>query len=152
MKLIIIKTYLEEGTNLLSLNSDRNLRLKNIKQNDLKWYPSLSTEVFVNLYRNVSALIGNSSSGIHETPTLKIPAINIGTRQQGRERAQNVIDVPNKKEEILKAIQKAVYDLEFRTMVSKIENPYGNGQSAKQIVDILRTVKLEGIIQKIFHD
>ncbi len=123
-----------------------------IKQNDLKWYPSLSTEVFVNLYRNVSALIGNSSSGIHETPTLKIPAINIGTRQRGRERAQNVIDVSNKKEEILKAIQKAVYDLEFRTMVSKIENPYGNGQSAKQIVDILRTVKLEGIIQKIFHD
>jgi len=123
-----------------------------IKQNDLKWFPSLSTEVFVNLYRNVSALIGNSSSGIHETPTLKIPAINIGTRQQGRERAQNVIDVPNKKEEILRAIQKAIYDKEFRTMVSKIENPYGDGHSAKRIVDILRSIKLEGIIQKIFHD
>jgi GDP/UDP-N,N'-diacetylbacillosamine 2-epimerase (hydrolysing) len=123
-----------------------------IKENDLKWFPSLSTEVFVNLYRNVSALIGNSSSGIHETPTLKIPTINIGTRQKGRERAQNVIDVPNKKGEILKAIHKAIYDEEFRTMVSKVNNPYGDGHSAERIVDVLRNIKLEGIIQKIFHD
>jgi GDP/UDP-N,N'-diacetylbacillosamine 2-epimerase (hydrolysing) len=123
-----------------------------IKQNDLKWFPSLSTDVFINLYRNVSALIGNSSSGIHETPTLKIPAINVGSRQQGRERAKNVIDVPNKKEDIVHAINKAVFDKEFRAMVSAIENPYGSGDSAKKIVDILRTVKLDGIVQKIFHD
>lgn len=123
-----------------------------IKQNDLKWFPSLPTDVFINLYRNVSALIGNSSSGIHETPTLKIPAINIGTRQQGRERAENVIDVSNKKEEIVKAIKKALFDKEFRSMVSQIDNPYGSGDSAKKIVDVLRTVKLDGIIQKIFHD
>jgi GDP/UDP-N,N'-diacetylbacillosamine 2-epimerase (hydrolysing) len=123
-----------------------------IKQNDLKWFPSLPTEVFINLYRNVSALIGNSSSGIHETPTLKIPSINIGTRQKGRERAKNVIDVPNKKDDILKAIKKAVFDKEYRAMVSEIENPYGNGDSAKKIVDILRTIKLDGIVQKTFHD
>jgi GDP/UDP-N,N'-diacetylbacillosamine 2-epimerase (hydrolysing) len=123
-----------------------------IKQNDLKWFPSLPTEVFINLYRNVSALIGNSSSGIHETPTLKIPTINIGSRQQGRERAENVIDVPNKKEEIKKAIKKALFDVEFRTKVSAIKNPYGSGDSAKKIVDILRTVKLDGIVQKTFHD
>jgi UDP-N-acetylglucosamine 2-epimerase (non-hydrolysing)/GDP/UDP-N,N'-diacetylbacillosamine 2-epimerase (hydrolysing) len=123
-----------------------------IKQNDLKWFPSLPTDVFINLYRNVSALIGNSSSGIHETPTLKIPAINIGTRQQGRERAKNVIDVPNKKEDIVNAIKKAVFEKEFRAMVSTIENPYGCGDSALKIVDILRTVNLEGIVQKTFHD
>ncbi len=123
-----------------------------IKQNDLKWFPSLPTDVFINLYRNVSALIGNSSSGIHETPTLKIPAINIGTRQQGRERSENVIDVPNKKEEIVKAINKALFDKDFRAMVSAIENPYGNGDSAIKIVDILRSVKLDGVVQKIFHD
>ena len=123
-----------------------------IKQNDLKWFPSLPTDVFINLYRNVSALIGNSSSGIHETPTLQIPAINIGTRQQGRERAENVIDVPNKKGEIVKAIKKALFDKEFRAMVSAIENPYGSGDSAKKIVDILRAIKLDGIVQKKFHD
>jgi GDP/UDP-N,N'-diacetylbacillosamine 2-epimerase (hydrolysing) len=123
-----------------------------IKRNDLKWFPSLSTDVFVNLYRNVSALIGNSSSGIHETPTLKIPTINIGSRQQGRERAENVIDVPNKKDEILIAIKKAIFDIDFRAKVSAIDNPYGSGDSSKKIVDILRTVKLDGIVQKIFHD
>lgn len=123
-----------------------------IKSNDIKWFPSLSSTIFINLYRNVSALIGNSSSGIHETPTLKIPAINIGTRQQGRERAGNVIDVPNNKEKIIGAINKAVFDKDFREYVRTIENPYGNGTSAEQIVKILKTVQLDGIIQKIFHD
>jgi len=123
-----------------------------IKSNDVQWFPSLPTEIFINLYRNVSALIGNSSSGIHETPTLKIPTINIGSRQQGRERAGNVIDVPNNKAMIVDAINKAVFDKEFREYVSKMENPYGNGTSAEQIVRILKTVSLDGIVQKIFHD
>lgn len=123
-----------------------------IKSNDVKWFPSLPTDIFINLYRNVSALIGNSSSGIHETPTLKIPTINIGTRQQGRERAGNVIDVPNNKAKIVEAINKAVFDEDFRKYVRSLENPYGNGTSAEQIVKILKTVPLEGIVQKIFHD
>jgi UDP-N-acetylglucosamine 2-epimerase (non-hydrolysing)/GDP/UDP-N,N'-diacetylbacillosamine 2-epimerase (hydrolysing) len=123
-----------------------------IKSNEIKWFPSLSTSVFINLYRNVSALIGNSSSGIHETPTLKIPAINIGSRQQGRERAGNVLDVPHDKIKIVEAIRKAVFDQDFREYVRNIENPYGNGTSAKQIVKVLSTVRLDGIIQKIFHD
>ncbi|NVO08514.1 MAG: UDP-N-acetylglucosamine 2-epimerase (hydrolyzing) [Bacteroidales bacterium] len=123
-----------------------------IKSNDVKWFPSLPTDIFINLYRNVSALIGNSSSGIHETPTLKIPTINIGTRQQGRERAGNVIDVPNNKTKIVEAIKKAVFDEDFRKYVRSLENPYGNGTSAEQIVKILKTVPLDGIVQKIFHD
>jgi UDP-N-acetylglucosamine 2-epimerase (non-hydrolysing)/GDP/UDP-N,N'-diacetylbacillosamine 2-epimerase (hydrolysing) len=123
-----------------------------IKSNDVKWFPSLPTDIFINLYRNVSALIGNSSSGIHETPTLKIPTINIGTRQQGRERAGNVIDVPNNKTKIVEAIKKAVFDEDFRKYVRSLENPYGNGTSAEQIVKILKIVPLEGIVQKIFHD
>lgn len=123
-----------------------------IKSNDVMWFPSLPTNIFINLYRNVSALIGNSSSGIHETPTLKIPAINIGTRQQGRERAGNVIDVPNDSKMILEAIRKAVFDKEFREYVRNLENPYGDGTSAEQIVKILKTVRLDGIVQKIFND
>jgi UDP-N-acetylglucosamine 2-epimerase (non-hydrolysing)/GDP/UDP-N,N'-diacetylbacillosamine 2-epimerase (hydrolysing) len=123
-----------------------------IKANGVKWFPSLPTNVFVNLYRNVDALIGNSSSGIHETPTLKIPTINIGTRQQGRERAGNVIDVPNVKESILEAIKKAVFDEEFRSYVKTIQNPYGDGNSAEKIVEVLKGISLNGIVQKIFHD
>jgi UDP-N-acetylglucosamine 2-epimerase (non-hydrolysing)/GDP/UDP-N,N'-diacetylbacillosamine 2-epimerase (hydrolysing) len=78
--------------------------INEIKNSGLKWYPSLPTNKFINLYRNAWALVGNSSSGIHETPTYKIPAVNIGNRQMGRERAENVIDVPNIKEEIKKGI------------------------------------------------
>lgn len=123
-----------------------------IKSNGVKWFPSLPTDIFINLYRNVGALIGNSSSGIHETPTLKIPSINIGTRQKGRERAGNVIDVPYDKIKILEAINKALFDTNFRNYVSNIKNPYGEGYSAEQIVKILKDVSLDGIIQKIFND
>ena len=123
-----------------------------IKSSDLKWYPSLPGDIFINLYRNVNALIGNSSSGIHETPTMGIPAINIGNRQQGRERAANVIDVVNEKDAIIAGIQKALYDTEFIEVVRKIENPYGTGDSAKQIVNILKKVSLENLVQKQFVD
>ncbi|MCF8266101.1 MAG: UDP-N-acetylglucosamine 2-epimerase [Ignavibacteriales bacterium] len=126
--------------------------IEKIKSSGLRWYPSLPTDIFVNLYRNVSALIGNSSSGIHETPTLRIPTINIGTRQQGRERAPNVIDVGYNKTEIVGAIKKAVFDEQFRNFVKTLDNPYGDGHSARRIVEILRTIKLDGIVQKMFYD
>ena len=127
--------------------------ISEIKKSGLMWLPSLPTIKFINLYRNAWALIGNSSSGIHETPTFKIPAINIGNRQMGRERAENVIDVPNDRVEIEKALRKALFDEEFRNFVSTIKNPYGEGNSAEKIVNILRTVPLGiEIIQKKFYE
>jgi len=123
-----------------------------LKKSGIKWYPSLSTKIFINLYKNISALIGNSSSGIHETPTLKIPAINIGNRQQGRERAKNVIDVPYQKKAILNAINKSINDERFLKQIKEIKNPYGEGDSAQKIIQILKTVSLENLIQKKFVD
>ena len=124
-----------------------------IKASGLKWYPSLSAIKFVNLYRNAWALIGNSSSGIHETPTLGIPAINIGNRQIGRERAANVIDVPCDADAIEGALQKALFDTEFRAMVKAIKNPYGEGNSAVEIVRILKEIDLNEVsLQKIFYN
>jgi UDP-N-acetylglucosamine 2-epimerase (non-hydrolysing)/GDP/UDP-N,N'-diacetylbacillosamine 2-epimerase (hydrolysing) len=123
-----------------------------IKHSGITWYPSLPTNIFINLYRNVNALIGNSSSGIHETPSMKIPAINIGNRQQGRERAENVIDVPHEKEAIISAIGRALDNTEFLQKVKSIHNPYGNGNSAEKIVNILKSVSLNNLIQKQFVD
>jgi GDP/UDP-N,N'-diacetylbacillosamine 2-epimerase (hydrolysing) len=123
-----------------------------IKKSGIRWYPSLSTNDFINLYRNAWALVGNSSSGIHETPTFKIPAVNIGNRQMGRERAANVIDVPNSAKAIEAGINKALYDEKFRAFVKTIENPYGSGNSAEQIVKILKEVSFEGKIQKVFYE
>ena len=126
--------------------------IQEIKKSGIKWFPSLSTIDFINLYRNAWALIGNSSSGIHETPTFKIPAVNIGNRQMGRERALNVIDVPNNADAIERGINKALFDEEFKALVKKLENPYGIGNSSKQIVKILKEISLEGKIQKVFYE
>ena len=123
-----------------------------IKKSGIRWYPSLSTIDFINLYRNAWALVGNSSSGIHETPTFKIPAVNIGNRQMGRERAENVIDVPNEAEAIERGMNKALFDEDFRSFVKTIKNPYGIGNSAEQIVKILKEVSFEGKIQKVFYE
>jgi len=127
--------------------------IEEIKASGFKWIPSLPTLKFVNLYRNAWALVGNSSSGIHETPTLKIPAVNIGNRQMGRERAANVIDVANDAAQIEAAIKKALFDQDFREMVSEIKNPYGEGDSAEKIVHILKNLDFSGVsIQKVFYE
>ena len=126
--------------------------IEEVKASGIKWYPSLPTIEFINLYRNAWALIGNSSSGIHETPTFKIPAINIGNRQMGRERAENVIDVKNNSNDIEKALIKALYDKDFREFIQTINNPYGEGNSASKIVYHLKNLKLEGKLQKIFYE
>lgn len=126
--------------------------IEEVKNSGIKWYPSLSTLEFINIYRNAWALVGNSSSGIHETPTFKIPAVNIGNRQMGRERAENVIDVPNDADAIEAGIKKALFDDEFRAFVKTLENPYGVGNSSEQIVKILKEVSFEGKIQKVFYE
>jgi GDP/UDP-N,N'-diacetylbacillosamine 2-epimerase (hydrolysing) len=126
--------------------------IEEVKASGIKWYPSLSTNDFINLYRNAWALVGNSSSGIHETPTFKIPAVNIGNRQMGRERAANVIDVPNEASEIEKGLRKALFDEEFRAFVRTIRNPYGEGDSASKIVKILKELTFDGKIQKVFYE
>jgi UDP-N-acetylglucosamine 2-epimerase (non-hydrolysing)/GDP/UDP-N,N'-diacetylbacillosamine 2-epimerase (hydrolysing) len=123
-----------------------------IKKSGLSWYPSLSTNEFVNVYRNVWAIIGNSSSGIHESSTFGIPAVNIGTRQQDRERPSNVIDVGYDKKGIKAGIEKALFDVEYRKTVENTQNPYGDGQSSKRIVNLLKTVNLSGIVQKRFYE
>jgi GDP/UDP-N,N'-diacetylbacillosamine 2-epimerase (hydrolysing) len=123
-----------------------------IKKSGLSWYPSLSTNEFVNVYRNVGAIVGNSSSGIHESSTFGIPAVNIGTRQQDRERAGNVIDVGYDKKSIKAGIEKALFDVEYRKAVENTQNPYGDGESSKRIVNLLKTVNLSGIVQKRFYE
>ncbi len=126
--------------------------IQEIQASGLKWYPSLPAIKFINLYRNAWALVGNSSSGIHETATLKIPAINIGTRQQGRERAANVIDVSYNTEDIKEGLKRALYDNEFRNFVKTLENPYGAGDAAGKIIEVLQNISLEGLIQKKFYE
>ncbi len=98
---------------------------------------------FVNLLRNASCLLGNSSAGILEAPFLKLPVINVGNRQKGRLHAENVEFVVHDKEKIKKAINKALFDKEYRKTVANCINPYGEGDSAKKIATILKTIDLD---------
>ena len=96
-----------------------------------------------------SVMVGNSSSGILESSSFHLPVVNIGTRQKGRERAQNVIDVNPQKNEIEDAIKKALYDKDFKQKVQKSKNPYGDGKTSKRIVQILIKTKIDNkLLQK----
>jgi GDP/UDP-N,N'-diacetylbacillosamine 2-epimerase (hydrolysing) len=123
-----------------------------INHSPIRVVRSLPPDGFINLVRHAAALVGNSSSGIHETPSLGVPTVNVGTRQQGRERAQNVLDVGYDRREICEALSTALYDEEFKTLVARRINPYGDGRAAERIVHVLKTVSLENLIQKRFYD
>ncbi len=129
---------------LLYPNNDAGAQriIKQIERTKIKRFRTFSIEFYANLLRHAKALIGNSSSGIHETASFHVSTVNIGSRQQGRLRPDNVIDVPCRKDEIKKAIKKALYDDRFLKTVRNCSNPYGDGKSAERIVKILKTINL----------
>ena len=97
---------------------------------------------FVNLMRNASCLLGNSSAGILEAPLLKLPVVNIGNRQKGRLHAENVKFVPHDKQQIVKAVIHAIHDKEYRKQVENCSNPYGDGKSSVKIAEILANISI----------
>jgi len=112
-------------------------------------FKNLPHEDYLSLMKSVDLMIGNSSSGIIESPSFKLPVINIGKRQQGRERSENIIDVEPKKNEILKTIDFALNDKDFRNKVKNCVNKFGDGKASQKIVNILKKIKLdENLIQK----
>jgi GDP/UDP-N,N'-diacetylbacillosamine 2-epimerase (hydrolysing) len=98
---------------------------------------NLDRTILVNLLRNARLLVGNSSAGVLEGPFLKLPAVNIGSRQHGRMQSTNVLNVGHDRREIEAAARKALDDEEFRIAVENCVNPYGDGKSAPRIVKIL---------------
>ena len=95
------------------------------------------------------ACVGNSSSGLKETPAFHCPDVNIGSRQEGRLRGDNVLDAPYDQEQIYQAIHTALFDEEFRERCRRGVNPYGKGDAGKQIAEVLASVPLgEKIIKK----
>ncbi len=113
------------------------------------------THIFVNLdavtywslLGQVDAMVGNSSSGIMEAASFALPVVNVGMRQQGRERAANVIDAPAETEAILVAIARAL-DPEFRDSLRGMVNPYGDGSAAVTIARVLTSMPLDGLLIK----
>ena len=120
-----------------------------IQKSKIRYYKTLPFAKYVNLLKYSTALVGNSSSGKMEAPFLKIPSINIGTRQSGRPKTISVIDVSYKKSEIKNAIKMAMNDKSFLQKIKVQKSLYGNGTSSKKIIRILETINLDKIpIQK----
>lgn len=103
---------------------------------------TLPRNIFVNLLRKASMLLGNSSAGILEAPFLKLPVVNVGNRQKQRQHAENIIFVPHDKEKIKEAINKCLKDQEFINACLNCNNPYGDGFSSQRIVNIIYNTEI----------
>ncbi len=124
-----------------------------IKENQHKKYvhafKNLSHEDYLSLLNSVDLMIGNSSSGIIESASFKLPVINIGDRQKGRRRSENIIDVKPEKNKILNAIDFALNDKDFLRKIKKCENKFGDGDSSQKIINILKNIEInDKLIQK----
>ena len=117
-------------------NAIRSFR-ENEKADHIHFFKSMEPYDFLKLIKNSKCLIGNSSVGIRESGYLGIPVVNIGTRQDGRERGQNVIDVNYDTAEILEAINKQINHGQYQK-----DTIYGNGNAGTQIADILAKHKM----------
>ncbi len=103
--------------------------------------PSVPHDDYLRLLVGAAALVGNSSSGIIEAPFLRVPAVNVGERQEGRERGDNVIDVPPSPEGIAKAVERATAP-EFRARLTG-RSPYGDGHAAARIVNAIEATQID---------
>ncbi|NPV27610.1 MAG: UDP-N-acetylglucosamine 2-epimerase (hydrolyzing) [Firmicutes bacterium] len=113
---------------------------------NVRLYKSLGSRAYLGVMKYAAAVVGNSSSGIIEAPSFKIPTVNIGDRQKGRIRAESIIDVPCRREDIMTALRKALYDTQFRQQVQRVTNPYdpyGDGNVSGRILSVLESVPLD---------
>jgi len=104
---------------------------------------NLDAPMFWGLLATSSVLVGNSSAGIIEAPSFRLPTINIGRRQENRMHSNNVIHVPHDRDEIARALHQALHDQEYRKTMRDCLQPYGDGHAGERIVNVLRDVSLD---------
>jgi len=113
-------------------NGGRFIALRNLERDD-----------YLTLLANAAVLVGNSSSGILEAPSFKIPVVNVGNRQRGRPQAANILNAGYDEAEIAAVITRALDDPEFQETRRGAVNPYGDGRSGPRICRVLREVVLD---------
>jgi UDP-hydrolysing UDP-N-acetyl-D-glucosamine 2-epimerase len=118
------------------------------KEKRFKIFENLSHLEFLSLLKNSNVLIGNSSSGIIEAPSLRIPVINVGIRNEGRDCAENVKFVKNDDVQIQKYLKKSLYDTIFRRKALLCSNPYGKGNASEKIIRKLNNLKIDNELMK----
>ena len=120
---------------------------------NLHVFASLGVKRYLGLMKHAEFVLGNSSSGIIETPAFHIPTVNIGDRQKGRLRPESIVDCGDTREEILAAIRKAMSE-EHRKACAAASSPYGSGNAAERIAEkTVETVRSGNIdLKKKFYD
>ncbi|NLY45152.1 MAG: UDP-N-acetylglucosamine 2-epimerase (hydrolyzing), partial [Tissierella sp.] len=142
-------------------NSDTNGRVINkmidkyVKENEDSTiaFTSLGQLRYLSAMQYVDLVIGNSSSGIIEAPSFKVPTINIGHRQKGRVQGDTIINCNPIDEEIIKAIKLGLSD-DFKDAIKYSKNPYGEGDMSKLIIDEIKNFFFSSQIdlKKKFYD
>ena len=117
-----------------------------------KVFANAGAKLYTSLMAHATVMVGNSSSGVVEAPTFKLPVVNIGSRQDGKIKAANLIDCGYSVEEISRALVRAT-SAAFRSGLKNLINPYGDGHSGKRIADILSALPLDKkLLRKRFID
>ena len=115
-------------------------------------FRNLGDRLYLSLLKHADAMVGNSSSGLIEAPSFALPVVNVGSRQRGRLRGGNVVDVPPRRDDIVRGIRTALAP-DLRRRLDGQPNPYGDGRAAQRIVTVLREVTLDArLIQKRERD
>jgi len=114
-------------------------------------YASLGQLRYLSCLQFVDGVVGNSSSGLTEAPSMRVGTVNIGERQKGRLSAASVIHCPAERVAISQAIAR-LFEPDFRASLATVHNPYGDGGASRRIVDVLLHHPLEGLLKKRFHD
>ncbi len=144
--LIITKANADSGGR--AINEELEKFAKNREKTAL--FASMGVQRYLSAMSYATMVIGNSSSGLCETPSFKIPTINIGDRQKGRIMAKSVICAEPNKEDIVRAIDKGLSP-EFLKSIEDVVNPYGDGETSSKITKILKESEVPDI-KKIFYD
>ena len=121
------------------------------KNTNYYFFNSLGRDLFLNLMYHCDLMIGNSSSGIIEAPSFKKPVLNIGSRQEGRVMAKNILQAPLNVTQIRNTINQA-FQITFIKQLKDVVNPYAKKNVSKEITDILKTYSNKNLINKNFVD
>ena len=114
-------------------------------------FPSMGQLRYLSTMRQVTAVVGNSSSGIIEAPSFKVPTINIGDRQRGRIKANSVIDCQPREKAIVEALELAISP-SFQETMQTVCNPYEKKGTTGAILQKLKEYDLRDILKKEFYD
>ena len=121
------------------------------RKNDSIKFSSMGHINYLSVLKNVNCILGNSSSGLIEAPSLKIPTINIGDRQEGRFKANSVIDSKPNRNLILKSINK-IYSKKFRKKLKYTYNAYEHKDSSNKIYKIIKNIIIPSELKKSFYN